>query len=61
MKEQPRTWVTHFQISNFKHKDFKFNKNLCTKKFTQTKKFSVHEIAAAILSKIYFLKNKKNM
>ena len=33
--------------------------NLCTKNFTYTKKFYVHEITAAILSKIYFLKNAK--
>ena len=30
---------------------------LCTKNFTYTKKFYVHEIAAVDLSKIYFLKN----
>ena len=33
--------------------------NLCTKDFTYTKKFYVHEIAAVDLSKIYLLKNGK--
>ena len=37
----------------------KSRKNLCTKKFTYTKKFYVHEIAAVDLSKIYFFKNAK--
>ena len=32
---------------------------MCTKNFTYTKKFYVHEIAAVDLSKIYFLKNAK--
>ena len=32
---------------------------MCTKNFTHTKKFYVHEIAAVDLSKIYFLKNAK--
>ena len=32
---------------------------MCTKNFTNTKKFCVHEIAAINLSKIYFLKNAK--
>ena len=40
-------------------KDCKSLKNLCTKNFTFTKKFYVHEIAAVNLSKIYFLKNVK--
>ena len=31
----------------------------CTKNFTYTKKFYVHEIAAVDLLKIYFLKNAK--
>ena len=32
---------------------------MCTKNFTYTKKFYVHEIAVVDLSKIYFLKNAK--
>ena len=32
---------------------------MCTENFTYTKKFYVHEIAAVILSKIFFLKNAK--
>ena len=60
MKEQPRTRVTHFRNSNFKHKmNFKSCKNLCMKNVTYTKKFYEHEIAAINLSKIYFLKNTK--
>ena len=65
MKGQPRTKVTHFRNSNFKHKMKRLEvpqKNLCTESFTYTKKFYVHEIATVDLSKIYFLKNaKKNM
>ena len=32
---------------------------LCTESFTYTNKFYVHEIAAVDLSKIYFLKKRK--
>ena len=46
-------------ILNTKWKDCKSRKNLCTKNFTYTKKFYVHEIAAVNLSKIFFLKNAK--
>ena len=37
--------------------DFKSRKKLCTKNFTYTKKFYVHEIAAVDLPKIFFLEN----
>ena len=37
----------------------KSRKTLCTKKFTYTKKFYIHEIAAVDLSDLYFLKNAK--
>ena len=46
-------------ILNTKCKDCKSRKNLCTKNFTYTKKFYLHEIAVVDLSKIYFLKNAK--
>ena len=46
-------------ILNTKWKDCKSCKTFCTKNFTYTKKFYVHEIAAVDLSKIYFLKNAK--
>ena len=51
----------HFRNSNFKHKMKKqqSRKKSCTKNFTYTKKFYVHEIAAVNLSTIYFLKNTK--
>ena len=48
-------------ILNTKWKDWKSRKNLCTKNFTYTKKFYVHEIAAVNLSKIYSLKNAKKI
>ena len=44
-------------ILNTKCKDCKSRKNLCTKNFTYTNKFYVHEIAAVNLSKTYFLKD----
>ena len=46
-------------ILNTKWKDCKSRKNLCTKNFTYTRKFYVHEITAVSLSKVYFLKNSK--
>ena len=46
-------------ILNAKWKESKSHQNLCTKTFTYTKKFDVHEIATVNLSKIYFLKNAK--
>ena len=46
-------------ILNTKLKDCKSRKSLCMKNFTYTKKVYVHEIAAATLSKIYFLKKAK--
>ena len=45
-------------ILNTKWKDRISRKDLCTKNFTNTKKFYVDEIAVN-LSKIYFLKNAK--
>ena len=47
--------------SNFKYKmkRLQIPQNLCTKNFTYTNKFYVHEIAAVNLPKIYFLKNAK--
>ena len=55
MKEQPRTQVTHFRNSNFKHK----MKRLQIPQKLVYEKFYVHEIAAVNLSKICFLKNAK--
>ena len=46
-------------ILNTKWKDYKTRKNLCTKNFTYTKEFHLHEIGAVNFSKIYFLKNAK--
>ena len=46
-------------ILNTKWKDCKSRKNLRMRKFTYTKKFYVHKIAAVNLSEIYFLKNAK--
>ena len=46
-------------ILNITWKDCKSRKILCKKKFTFTKKFYLHEIAAVNLSKIFFLKNAK--
>ena len=46
-------------ILNTTWKEYNSCKNFCTKNFTCTKKFYVHEIAAVNLSKIYFLKNAK--
>ena len=45
----------HFESSNFKHK-MKGPQNLQKSVY---EKFYVHEIAAVILSKIFFLKNAK--
>ena len=53
MKEQPR---------NKKMKKLQILKNLCTKNFSYTKKFYVHEIAAVNLSKkLLPEKRKENM
>ena len=46
-------------ILNTKWKDCESRKNVCTKNFTNTKKFYVQEIDGVNLSKIYFLKNTK--
>ena len=52
-------------MSYLEHKlrifDWKSTKNLCTKNFTYTEKFYIHEITAVNLSKIYFLKNVKKI
>ena len=40
-------------------KNCKSRKNMCKENFTYTKNFYVHEIAAVNLSKIYFLKKRK--
>ena len=55
MKEKPRTEVTHFRNSNFKHT----MKRLQIPKKLLYEKFYLHEIAAVNLSKMYFLKNAK--
>ena len=55
MKEQPRTQVTHFRNGHFKHK---MKRQQIPQKHVY-EKFYVHEIAAANLSKSYFLKNAK--
>ena len=55
MKEQSRTKVAHFRNINFKHK----MKRLQIPQKLVYKKFYVHEIAAVISSKNYFLKNAK--
>ena len=60
MKEQPKLRIFEIVILNIEWKDCKPRKNLCSKKFTYTKKNYVHEIIAVNLSKIYFLKNAKN-
>ena len=59
MKEQLRykSRTIDIVILNTKWKDCESRKNLCTKHFTYTKKYYVHEIATVNLSKIYFLKN----
>ena len=62
MKEQPRTQVMHFQNNNFKHKmkRLQISQKLVYEKILRKRnKFYVHEIAAADLSKLYFLKNPK--
>ena len=59
MKKQPKLRIFELVILNAKWKDCKSSKNFCTKNFTYTKKFYVHEFAAVNLSKIYFLKNTK--
>ena len=56
MKKKPRTCTFKIVILNAQRK---YCRNLCTKNFTYTKKFYIHEIAAVNLSKIYFLKNAK--
>ena len=50
MKEQPRTLVTHFRNSNFKHK----MKRVQILQKLVHKKIYVLEIAAVFLSKNYF-------
>ena len=55
MKEQLRTWLTHFKNSDFEH-------NMERLQILQKlvyEKFYVLQIAAVNLSKIYFLKNTK--
>ena len=63
MKEQPRTLVTHYRNSNFKHKmkKLQISQKIIYEKFTYTKTFYVHKIAAVNSSKIYFLKNAKKI
>ena len=53
--------IFEIMILNTKWRDFKSRKNLCTKNFTYTDKSCVHEIAAVNLSKIYPLKNAKEI
>ena len=42
-------------------KKLQISQKIVYEKFTYTKKFYVHEIAAVNLSKIYFLKNAKKI
>ena len=51
MKEQPKLRIFEIVILNIEWKDCKPRKNLCSKKFTYTKKNYVHEIIAVNLSK----------
>ena len=61
MKEQPRTWITHFRKSDFKRK-MKRLQILCTKTFTSMKKFYVHEIDFCNFSKnLLTRKREENM
>ena len=61
MKEQLKLKLSISKrvILNTKWKDCKSHQNLCTKNFLYTKKFYIHKIAIANLSKIYFLNNAK--
>ena len=60
MKEQPRTEVTHFRTTNFKHKMKRLQtpQNLLCK-VTSLRNFYVPKITAVSLSKIHFLKKAK--
>ena len=46
-------------ISNTKRKAEKSGEGFCVKKYTDTKKFYIPQIAAVNLSTIYFLKDSK--
>ena len=59
MRQPPTLHTIEIVVLNTKWKDCQSRKNLCTKNFTYTKQFYAHEIAAANLSKIYFLKNAR--
>ena len=77
MKEQPRTEVTNFQSSNFKHKmkilqtpqkllekrKIVYFKGVypCKKNFTYMKKLYAYETAAVNLSNLLPEKRKENM